>query len=99
MTDPMAVAIEARESAKAAHHRLDRMNGSIDRLSTAVGANNDLCAQILQRLAREDGREEGIESTKLRFLDDKRFWIGIVAILLTSSLTLFLFTLATRRHS
>lgn len=40
-------AAEAAESAKSAHHRLDRMNGSIDRLGTAV---IELRADVTARL-------------------------------------------------
>lgn len=76
--DALTIAIRAEEQAKAAHHRLDRMNGSIDRLAGEVrGARDELNAklgQVLVQLAHDDGKVEGATEKEKGFLGSVRFY-------------------------
>lgn len=94
MTEPLAVAIEAREAAKAAHHRLDRMNGSIDRLGDRMERVDGKVDAILLKLAGEDGAAKAQRGVVL----SRRFVISTIAVLLSSSLAAALVTLLLRRH-
>lgn len=98
MSEELQIAIEARESAKAAHHRLDRMNGSIDRLVTRVEQANATGQEILRRLDRDEGIDEGASSVRATVLDSKRWVIGIATGFICSGLFTALFTLIVRRH-
>lgn len=95
MDEPIVVAIEARESAKAAHHRLDRMNGSIDRLGNAVENVDSKVDEILLRLAGQ----EGAARAKRGFVLSRRFVVSTVALLLTCPTVAALITLLLRSHS
>jgi hypothetical protein len=61
-------AVRADERANAAHERLDRMNGSIDALRGEVAATNakidSTSSEILRRLDRQDGFDEGEETAE-----------------------------------
>ena len=72
--DALEIAIRAQEAARAAHHRLDRMNGSIDRLASEVA---DAKAEILKRLDTQDGAA----TARQRFHADARFWVATLAVL------------------
>lgn len=91
----LEIAIRAEESARAAHNRLDRMNGSIDRLSVEVAKANAKSDQILLRLAHEDGEE----TAEKGFLQSKRWVITTIILVLTSSISTTAFTLFIRSHS
>lgn len=102
----LQIAVRADESAKGAHKRLDGINGSIDRfhgkladveraMSDQLGDIEDKVNSILITLANE----EGAERMRTGFLQSRRFWVGISAALATSSVSVLLFTLLTRRHS
>lgn len=106
MDDALPIAIEARESSKAAHHRLDRMNGSIDRLGNemvdtkkelggAIKEVSDNVNAILLKLAGEDGaaKARGV------FILTRRFVISTCVVLLTSSIAATAITLLLRRHT
>lgn len=83
MTDPdysLEIAIRADEKAKAAHDRLDRMNGSIDRLAGNVAETNGKIDSLLSRNA-------GIEQATRSFLDSRRFWLVLVAGLVSAAAT------------
>lgn len=98
MSDPLEIAIRAEESAKAAHHRLDRMNGSIDRLTSEVARSNATSDQILRKIAHEDGFESGEQTISRGLIDSRRFLITTIVLVLTSSITALLVTWALRGH-
>lgn len=84
MSDPaysLELAIRADEKAKAAHERLDRMNGSIDRLANQVSETNGKIDGITVSLARSDGLEQGEETARRGFLDSRRFIITTIVVL------------------
>lgn len=95
MPDPLEIAIRAEESARAAHNRLDRMNGSIDRLTREV---NTAKQEILRRLDRQDGIDEGTQKATNGFLDSKRFYITLIALAITSSVAALILPLLFRSH-
>lgn len=84
MSDPaysLELAIRADEKAKSAHERLDRMNGSIDRLANQVSETNSKIDSIANSMARSDGVDEG-ESVRNRvLLDSRRFVITTIVTL------------------
>jgi hypothetical protein len=92
MADPMEIAIRAEESAKSAHQRLNRMNGSLDRLTAEVARANAKSEEILIRLARDDGGQ----LVSRGVIDSRRFLITTIVLVLTSSVMSLLFTLALR---
>lgn len=80
-TYPLELAIRADEKAKSAHDRLDRMNGSIDRLASQVAETNGKIDAISNALAHNDGVEQGEESANRRWLDSRRFALTLIATL------------------
>lgn len=109
MADALEIAIRAEEAAKSAHHRLDRMNGSIERAGDAINAlrvdladaRREAAQQtqtILRRLDHDDGVESGELTASRGLIDSRRFLITTIVVVLTSSLTAFLLTLALRGH-
>lgn len=110
MSDALEIAIRAEEAAKSAHHRLDRMNGSIDRLGREVGdlrasisaaraeatAN---CEAILRRLDRQAGLEDGAARVHHSLLDNRRLVVGLAATFLTSSSFAVILTFLLRGHT
>lgn len=72
-----AIAIRADESAKAAHQRLDRMNGSIDRLAGQVLRVNEKADQILVQLAKDAGLDEGVRKAHRSVLDSSKWVVGL----------------------
>lgn len=83
MSDPaysLELAIRADEKAKSAHERLDRMNGSIDKLAEKVSETNGKIDSLLSR-------NDGIEQATRGFLDSRRFWLFLVAGLLGTAAT------------
>lgn len=107
MSEPaLQIAVRADESAKAAHKRLDGINGSIDRLNTKVdatadrlGAKVDVIDSKLDSVLITLATQAGAEGMKSGFLESRRFWIGIAVVLATSSTAVLLITLLTRRPS
>lgn len=97
-TEILTIAVQAQESAKAAHHRLDRMNGSIDRLTSQVAEANALGQEILRRLDRQDGLDEGSETAKRGFLDSRWRVITLAVMFVGSATFTTIFTLIARRH-
>lgn len=53
LVDALEKAVRAESSANGAHHRLDRMNGSIDKLSANVAKVGDEVSSAREVLARE----------------------------------------------
>lgn len=68
----LEIAIRADEKAKSAHERLDRMNGSIDRLANQVAATNGKIDSLL-------AREQGEQIARRGFISSYRFWLILVA--------------------
>lgn len=97
--DPIVTAIRAEEAARSAHHRLDRMNGSIDRLTTEVAKANAKSEEILVRLAKDDGHEEGHQEASKGFLESKRFLITTIGLVATSSIATGILPFIFRSHS
>lgn len=102
----LQIAVRADESAKAAHKRLDGINGSIDRLNLKVDGfdqrMNDRVSVLdskLDSVLITLATQEGAEGMKNGFLQSRKFWIGLVAAVCTSSMTVLLFTLLTRHAS
>ena len=77
----LETAIRADEKAKSAHERLDRMNGSIDRLTTQVAATNVKIDAIVNSLARSAGVEQGEQVRNQVLLDSRRFVITTIVAL------------------
>lgn len=98
MSEALPIAIRAEEAARSAHHRLDRMNGSIDRLAGEVSRANATGAEILRRLDRQDGFTEGAAREKRSVLDSKRWVIGLAATFLGGGLVTAVFTVLVRSH-
>lgn len=107
MSEPvLQIAVRADESAKAAHKRLDGINGSIDRFHRKL---DDVEENVNDKLSDIDSKvnsilitlanEEGAERMRTGFLQSRRFWVGISAALATSSVSVLMFTLLTRHHS
>lgn len=84
----LEVAIRADEKAKAAHERLDRMNGSIDKLAGQVSETNGKIDAIATAIARSDGIDQGEQAATRRFLDSRRFNITTIILLLGAVATL-----------
>lgn len=93
MTDAFETAVRADEQARAAHHRLDRMNGSIDKLRGEVSATNaqiaaaksEISAKIdgvLLFQAHSSGKEQGGEIVRQSFLESRRFVLTLLVALL-----------------
>lgn len=91
----LAIAIEGRERANSAHKRLDGINGQISQVNKQLGDIDSKVDSILITLATQ----AGAEGMKTGLLDSRRFWIGIVVVLATSSVAALLFTLLTRHPS
>lgn len=77
----LPVAVEARAEAKAAHQRLDRMNGSIDRLGDAL----EIVATKVDSILITIAKDEGAKLAGKGFLDSKRWWIALIAGVISSS--------------
>lgn len=99
----LQIAVRADESAKAAHKRLDGINGSIDRFHNKLGdVERDVKDQLgdiedkVNSILITLASEEGAERMRTGFLQSRRFWIGIAAALATSSVSVLAFTLLTR---
>lgn len=102
----LPIAIEGRERANSAHKRLDGINGSIDRQNRAL---EKLDEKVDDRFETMEGKlnsilitlatQDGAEGMRSGLLDSRRFWIGIAAVLATSSVAALLFTLLTRHPS
>lgn len=95
MAEALEIAIRAEESAKAAHHRLDRMNGSIEKLNTTVSSAKE---EILRRLDKQDGIDEGTHTTRKSFLDSQWRVLTLAAGFVGSGAFAALFTYFVRRH-
>lgn len=95
MADALEIAIRAEESARAAHHRLDRMNGSIEKLNTTVSSAKE---EILRRLDKQDGIDEGTSSTRRSFLDSRWRVLTLAGGFIGSGVFAALFTYIVRRH-
>lgn len=95
MDEALPIAIRAEAGAGEANRRLDKMNGSIDRLGDAVEETNKKVDAILLKLAGEDGaaKARGV------FILTRRFVVSTCAVLLTSSLAAAAITLLLRRHN
>lgn len=91
----LPIAIRAEERANAAHQRLDGINGSVNRVNKQLGDIDSKVDSILITLATQ----QGAEGMKSGLMDSRRFWIGIAAVLATSSVAALLFTLLTRHPS
>lgn len=76
--DALVRAIEAKASADAAHHRLDRMNGSIDRLGDRMGEMNGKLDTLAVALTTDQAKREGAETQRKLLLDSRRFVISTV---------------------
>ncbi len=98
MADPLEIAIRAEERAKAAHARLDRMNGSIDRLTEQVARSNATANEILRRMDREEAHDEGADQVSRGLIDSRRFLITTVVLVLSSSVVSLFATLVLRTH-
>lgn len=96
MTDPLEIAITARERADEANRRLDRMNGSIDKLRAEVARANATGEQILLRIAGTEGEKEGATSVRSSLLDSRRALTMVLATLAGSGLFTALFTYVVR---
>lgn len=92
MDDALAIAMEARAEAKAAHQRLDRMNGSIDRLGNKMEVVDEKVDQVLLNQANRDGRDDASKG----FLESKRWWIALLLTVVTSSLFATILTVVFR---
>lgn len=99
MDEAIIIAIRAEEASKAAHQRLDRMNGSIDRLANEVAKANAKGEEILVRLARDDGEDEGHSKASKGFLESKRFLITTIGVIATSSVATGILPFVFRSHS
>lgn len=91
----LSIAVRADESAKAAHKRLDGINGQIGKLGDKVDVVDSKLDSVLITLATQAGAE-GMRSG---LLESRRFWIGIAVVLATSSTAVLLITLLTRHPS
>ena len=103
--DPMQTAIEAREQARAAHQRLDRMNGSIDKLghegektNAKIDVLDSKVDSILITLAKTDGELRARQAERAGVLDSKWRLVGVISILVASPLFYAITTLAIRGH-
>jgi hypothetical protein len=107
VADDREIAIRAEESAKAAHHRLDRNNGSIDRLGREVGdlrleiqaARAESKTQtdaIIARLDRDAGVEHGESTVRASILDTRWKMLGVIATIAGSSVFAVLATFLVR---
>lgn len=89
----LTIAVRADESSKAAHKRLDGINGQIGKLNDKVDVVDSKLDSVLITLATQ----AGAEGMRVGFLESRRFWIGIAVVLATSSTAVLLVTLLTRR--
>lgn len=90
--DALSIAIEARAEARAAQHRLDRMNGSLDRLADAVTkVDGKLTAVLLVK-----AKEEGESTARSTFMLSRRYVITTVLVVLTSTIPTTLITVFLR---
>lgn len=86
MTDPteaLVAAVRAQEQAAAAHERLDRMNGSLNRLGDQVAAANGKLDTIALTLAREAGAEEAAkqgEASRYYTLQNLGIFVAVLAL-------------------
>ena len=108
MTDEALIeAIKAQASASEAHRRLDKMNGSIDKLSGGVNdlrielqaSRNESKSQynaIIARLDRDQASEHGEDTVRASLLDTRWKLIGILATIGGSSFVAVLATVIVR---
>lgn len=84
--ETLVLAVRAETKADGAHERLDRMNGSIDRLTHEVAGANEAIANakgelsakldgVLLQLAHQTGMAEGGDTVKKLMIDSRRFVI------------------------
>lgn len=83
-TYPLEIAIRADEKAKSAHERLDRMNGSIDRLGNLVAETNAKIDAMVAIQAHSDGIEQGEATQKRVLVDSRRFVITTFVVMLAA---------------
>lgn len=97
----LTIAIRAEEAAKSAHNRLDRMNGSLDRLGREVGdLRGDLAAfrtEVLSRLTHEDGVQVGAAGVKKSILDKNRWVVGLAVAFISSGTFVLIATYLLRK--
>lgn len=100
----LPIAVRADESAKAAHKRLDGINGSIDRFNRKI---DDLDEKADAQFRTIDSKvnsilltlatQAGADGAKSGVLESKRFWLVLVAGVCTSSVAVLVITLLLRR--
>lgn len=93
------VATRADESSKAAHKRLDRINGSLDRIDSRLDLIFTRLGTVDTKLARDDGVEQGSQIVHASVLDRSRFVIGLAVTFICSSVFALLLTLVWRPHT
>ena len=83
--EALVIAVKAEASAQSAHHRLDRMNGSIDRNNTEIAAIRAELGAKIDALAvtmiRDEGIAEGKRTVRTLQIDSRRFVIATVIAL------------------
>lgn len=101
----LPVAIEAREQARAAHKRLDGINGSVANLNTKFDTVNEKLDNRWEALDEKVtsvlitlATAEGEKRARSGFIDSKRFAAGLVVALLTSSVAAMVLALVWRHH-
>lgn len=103
-TEALVMAVRADTKADGAHERLDRMNGSIDKLTREVAGANTAIANakgelsakldgVLLQLAHASGMKEGEAAIEKSLLERHRFaWTTLVAAfsaIVTALITLY----------
>ena len=108
MTDEALIeAIKAQAAAQEAHRRLDKMNGSLDRLGNVVSdlrvdlqaARNESKSQadaIIARIDRDKASETGEDTIRASLLDTRWKRMGVLATICGSSFFAVLATVLVR---
>lgn len=86
LDEALIAAVRAEEQAKAAHDRLDRMNGSIDRLTRTVDEKYAGIDAKIDAILLHQATQMGETKAKTQWLDSRNFVIGILALLTTGLL-------------
>jgi len=84
--EALITAVRAEEKANGAHERLDRMNGSIDKLTRTVDEKYSGIDAKIDALLIHQATQFGQETARKGLLDSRRFVISIFALLTTGLL-------------